>query len=86
MCQSSSRPLPEQDRFESAVLREIIYLLPARPTFDELRLSVGDKDDHGVSTEDAIWGLRRAGLVRYSGDVLEPTLPALCAFKLLTAD
>lgn len=86
MCQSSSGSYHEQDlEAEALVLLESISSLPHRLTFEELALRLGD---HGgemdrAAVVDAIKGLKRSGVVRVTGKVVEPTLAALHVAALL---
>ncbi|HEX6688495.1 MAG TPA: hypothetical protein VF085_07500 [Solirubrobacterales bacterium] len=73
----------DDEQLEHAVLMEIIQLHPANPTLDELHLALSSRvglERHAV--EDSLWALRRFGLVRENGDVLEPTLAAVHASEL----
>jgi hypothetical protein len=74
---------PEQ--FEHAVLMEMVALLPAHPTLAELQLAVSGagEDPETPMVEDSLFHLRRFGLVRENGKVLEPTLAALHATELI---
>lgn len=73
------------DDFSGIILREIVELLPARPTIDEMILWIADKqgDYSAIAAKDAIAELRRFGLIRLSGEVLEPTLAAFRATEIL---
>lgn len=73
------------DDFGGVILREIVGLLPARLTIDEMVLWVANRqgDYSAVAAKDAIAKLRRSGLIRLSGDVLEPTLAAFHATEIL---
>lgn len=80
---SAETDLPPED-FGGIILREIVELLPARLTIDEMVLWVAKQGDHGaIAAKDAIAELRRSGLIRLSGDVLEPTLAAFRATEIL---
>jgi hypothetical protein len=75
----------EEKAAEELVLQEVISLLPARVTVSELLLCLSSRkvmDKAGVY--DAIRELRRFGLLRFSGNVLEPTLAAFRAADLFT--
>jgi hypothetical protein len=69
------------DEIERAVLTEIVCLHPARLTLPELELRMTADRNHseGAAVKDSIQMLKRSGLVRQNGDVLEPTYPALRA-------
>src|SRR4029077_20820915 len=75
----------DDERFEHAMLMEIIVLHPTNPTLDELHLALSgsrvELERHTV--EDSIWALRRFGLVRENGRILEPTLAALRAAEII---
>jgi hypothetical protein len=71
---------------EELVLQEIISVLPARLTVPELLLWLADAQDEPDQSaiHDAIRELKRSGLIRLNGDVLEPTLITIRAADLLT--
>lgn len=91
MASDSSTPMPpgacplDDEQLEHAVLMEIIDLHPNHPTFDELYLvlSHSRRELRGHAIEDSLWSLRRFGLVRENGKVLEPTLAALHAAEVM---
>jgi hypothetical protein len=68
---------------EAGLLEEIVTLHPDRLTTEELVLLMEGRCD-GVALLDALAGLRRSGLARLRGDLVEPTYAALCAHDLLT--
>lgn len=75
----------DDEQLEHAVLMEIIDLHPARPTLDELHLALSYSrgEIRRFAIEDSLWSLRRFGLIREHGDVLEPTLTALRAAEVI---
>jgi len=68
---------------EASLLDQLVTLHPDRLTTDELALTMGSRCDR-IAFDDALAGLRCAGLVRQNGDLVEPTYAALCAHELLT--
>lgn len=85
MSQANSKSQEEWDLWvENAVFEEIIRLHPAHLTPDELAVRMEDANTNGVAVTDAIRALRHSGLVRLTGEVIEPTYAALRAFALLT--
>ncbi|HEX6689393.1 MAG TPA: hypothetical protein VF085_12135 [Solirubrobacterales bacterium] len=74
----------DDGQLEHAVLMEIINLHPNRPTRAELHLAMSNfgGDPSSQAIDDSLWALRRFGLVRENGDVLEPTLAAVHASEL----
>jgi hypothetical protein len=61
----------------------IIELLPAHLTLSELILKANDgRRGEELALETAIQTLRRSGLVRLTGDVVEPTYAAVHAAAL----
>lgn len=76
----------EELAIQNTILLELVEHLPAHPTLAELYLLVADeqKGVGKVAIEDAINRLRRFGLIRPGGDVLEPTLAAIRAVTILT--
>jgi Fe2+ or Zn2+ uptake regulation protein len=82
MPQSSSGTPQERDLWvESAVLSQIVSLHPDHLTTEELVARMED-DASGtgrVEIRDAIAALKRSGLVRITGEVVEPTYAALRA-------
>jgi hypothetical protein len=80
----SNRHPPHEEQVEYEVLAEIICLHPIRLTLSELVLRVAGKwgGSESVAIEDSIQALKRSGLVRQTGDVLEPTYAALRAAEL----
>lgn len=85
MGQSSSGSPQERDlRVERVVLSEIVYLHPTHLSCEELvmRMEDGASATGRVAIVDALQELRRSGLVRISGDVVEPTFAALRAVAI----
>jgi hypothetical protein len=78
-----SRSSPE-DRdlwVEQALLSEIIFLHPDHLTSEELvlRMEDGPNDTGRIAILDSFQALRRSGLVRLNGEVVEPTFATLRA-------
>lgn len=73
--------LPEERNLavKRIVLSEIIALHPERLTEAELvvRLEDNPREMDRLAISDAIGELKRSGLVRFTGDVIEPTHAAL---------
>ncbi len=79
---SSSKSPKEQDLwFEHALLSEIIILHPDHLTSEELvvRMEESASETDRVAILDTLQALRRSGLVRLNGEVVEPTYAALRA-------
>lgn len=82
MCRSSSGSPQEQDlRVENDVLLEIVTLHPDHLTSEEMVVRMEDdpSDTGRVAILDSLQELKRSGLIRFSGDVVEPTYAALRA-------
>lgn len=82
MCRSSSKSPQERDLWvENVVLLEIITLHPDHLTREELVVRMEDAPSNTgrVAIMDSLQALRRSGLVRQNGDVVEPTYAALRA-------
>ncbi len=75
----------DDEQLEHAILMEIIALHPAHPTRDELHLAMSTalEDSRGHTIDDSLWSLKRFGLVRENGNVLEPTLAAIHAAEVI---
>lgn len=73
-------------RVEQALLSEIITL-PDRMTPDELLLWVRGttSDADRIEILDALSALKRSGLVRQNGEVIEPTYAAIRADEIFNA-
>ncbi len=87
MCQTSSPPSEERRlRVEQALLSEIITL-PGHLTPEELILWMQDKpsDAGRIEILDALLVLKRSGLVRQNGEVIEPTHAAIRADEIFNA-
>jgi hypothetical protein len=82
MCRSSSKSPQERDLWvENAILSEIIALHPVHLTREELvvRMEDGPSETGRVAVLDSLQALKRSGLVRFTGEVVEPTYAALRA-------
>lgn len=75
----------DDEQLEHAVFIEIVALHPIHPTLGELHLALSDsRAELGIhAVEDSLWSLRRFGLIRENGKVLEPTLAALHAAEVI---
>lgn len=86
MCRSSSESGQGRDvQIQDVVLRQIAGLHPGRLTSDELVVWLEDRQTHTSRTaiEEAISVLKRSGLLRQNGEVVEPTFAALRAVAIL---
>jgi hypothetical protein len=82
MPQLSSNSLEDRDLWvEQAVLSEIVFLHPDHLTTDELVLKMeeGPSGTGCIAILDSLQALKRSGLVRLNGEVVEPTYAALRA-------
>lgn len=82
MCQSSSKSPEERDLWvEHSLLSEIIVLHPDHLTSEELvvRMEDGPSETDRIAVLDTLQALRRSGLVRLNGKVVEPTFATLRA-------
>jgi hypothetical protein len=82
MRQSNSKSPEEQDLWvEHSLLSDIVVLHPDHLTSEELvvRMEDGPSNTDRVAILDALQALRRSGLVRLNGEVVEPTYAALRA-------
>jgi hypothetical protein len=82
MCQSSSKSSKERDLWvEHSLLSEIIILHPGHLTSEELamRMEGGRSETDRIAILDALQALKRSGLVRFNGEVVEPTFAMLRA-------
>lgn len=75
---------PQEDRdlwLEQALLSEIVFLHPDHLTSEELVLKMkdGPSDTGRIAVLDSFQALKRSGLVRLNGEVVEPTHAALRA-------
>jgi Fe2+ or Zn2+ uptake regulation protein len=80
--QSNSDLLPECDLWEAnVVLKEIVTQDPHHLTSEELvtRLEDDVLPMDRATILDTVAGLKRSGLLRTTGNVVEPTHTALCA-------
>jgi hypothetical protein len=66
-------------RLEAALLEQIVTLHPDRLTTEELVLMMENERSGRIAIVDALASLRRSGLARRQGDLVEPTYAALCA-------
>lgn len=71
-------------QIENLVLTEIVISHPDHLTSEELvvRLEDGPSKTSGVQILDSLQALKRFGLVRFTGDVVEPTYAALRAAEI----
>ena len=82
MSQPTSESLEGRDlRLERALLSEIIFLHPDHLTSEELVLKMedGPSGTGRIAILDSFQALKRSGLVRLNGKVVEPTYAALRA-------
>jgi hypothetical protein len=72
-------PAERAPRLESALLTEIITQDPNHLTRDELVTRMEDfpTGTDGIAILDALQELKRSGLIRFNGEVIEPTYAAL---------
>lgn len=76
--------LLDSEQLEHTVFMELVMLHPIHPTLDELHLVLCSRKELGrPEVEDSLWWLRRFGLVRENGEVLEPTLAAIHATEVI---
>ena len=70
---------------DRALLSEILSLHPDHLTSDELviRMADGPSETGRVAILDSLQSLKRSGLVRINGEVVEPTYAALRAAEIL---
>jgi len=76
-------PAERQTTLEASLFDELAELHPDRLTAAELVLSLGERWDE-IAFADALAGLRRSGLARLNGDLVELTHAAVNAHELLT--
>ncbi len=74
----------DQQQVERGVLEVVIELHPDHLTLSELVLKMAGERDESEEIRHAIRDLKGCGLLRFTGEVVEPTHAALCAFALLT--
>jgi hypothetical protein len=78
MAGDSASPADDDARLERALLEEVVFLHPAHLTLAELTLKMDAPDgSESIAIENSLETLKRAGLVRVKGDVVEPTYAAL---------
>jgi len=88
MSELSEGTLRERDqRLEIAILTEVVGLHPERLTRDELTLRMADGPGEAdrVVVGDCLQELRRDGLIRLNGEVVEPTRAAMRAAEVFGA-
>jgi hypothetical protein len=75
----------DDEQLEHSMLMEIIELHPIHLTCDELHLALSYSREglKEFAIKDSLWSLRRFGLIRENGKVLEPTLAALRAAEVI---
>jgi hypothetical protein len=78
----SCSPEKSGRQVERTVLLEIVALHPDRLTPEELSVGLEDQPDR-LAILDAIDALKRSGLVRSTGEIIEPTHPATCMAAIL---
>jgi hypothetical protein len=82
MCRpSSGQPVDRDLWVEHVVLLEIVSLHPDHLTFEELIVRLEDQasDTDRTAIMDSLQALKRSGLIRFNGDVVEPTFAAVRA-------
>jgi hypothetical protein len=87
MRQSGSESPEARDLLiEHALLSEIVVLHPDHLTSEELVVRMEDTpgDTDSIAIRDALQALKRSGLVRFNGLVVEPTYAALRAAAILS--
>jgi hypothetical protein len=84
MCEANIPPAQRALRLENALLDEILIQHPDRLTQDELilRMEGGPNGTDRNAVLDALQELKRSGLIRLNGEVVEPTLPILRAAEI----
>lgn len=70
-------PVESDRHVERMVLLEIVALRPDRLSPEELAVRLEDRPDR-LAILDAIDALKRSGLVRLTGEIIEPTHAAVC--------
>lgn len=78
---SGGSPQEQNLWVEHALLSEIVILHPDHLTAEELivRMEDGTSATDRIAILDTLQALKRSGLVRFNGEVVEPTHAALCA-------
>jgi aryl-alcohol dehydrogenase-like predicted oxidoreductase len=71
-------------RLKNALLDEILTQDPNHLTLDELalRMEGGPNDTDRIAVLDALQELKRSGLIRLNGEVVEPTFALLRAAEI----
>ena len=79
VCEASSSIGERNLRLEHALLDEILTQDPTRLTQDELalRMEGGPNDTDRIAVLDALQELKRSGVIRLNGEVIEVTYPVL---------
>lgn len=79
MNEASSSPDERGLRLENALLAEILTQDPNRLTKDELtlRMEGSPNGTDRIAVLDALQELKRSGVIRFNGEVVEPTFAAL---------
>jgi len=85
MSEANIPPAQRALRLENALLDEILIQHPDRLTQDELilRMEGGPNDTDRIAVLDALQELKRSGLIRLNGEVVEPTLALLRAAEII---
>lgn len=80
MCQPRSESPEERDLLlEHALLSEIIILHPDHLTSEELVVRMKNGKTDRIAILDTLQALKRSGLIRFNGEVVEPTFAAMRA-------
>jgi hypothetical protein len=81
---SSHLPAERTLRLENALLTEIVIQHPDHLTQDELilRMEGGPKGTARIAVLDSLQELKRSGLIRLNGEVVEPTFAVLRAAEV----
>jgi hypothetical protein len=79
MREAGSSPGERSLRLENALLAEILTLDPNHLTQDELilRMEGGPADTKRIAILDSLQELKRSGVIRLNGEVVELTFPVL---------
>lgn len=82
---NSCSPKMRDLQIEKVVFMQVVDLHPDHLTSDELVVRLEDRQTHTSRTaiEEAISVLKRSGLARVNGDVVEPTYAAIRAVAIL---
>jgi hypothetical protein len=84
MSEANIPPAQRALRLENALLGEVLLQHPDRLTQDELalRMEGGPNDTDRIAVLDALQELKRSGLIRLNGEVVEPTFALLRAAEI----